>query len=135
MKILARGLVREGGLQAIVQGYKARPNSQLCTSRAICGLFSGRDGTGRAQPTRRWIRLEDLEAGHWSQLHPQAVDIPASFGLDKGVWFQIREGVRGILVLDERRHPHVYMLTEMASHYYNVMTRHDRMPVLIGSRI
>jgi hypothetical protein len=29
----------------------------------------------------------------------------------------------------------VYMLTEPASHYYQIMTRNDRMPVLIGERI
>jgi hypothetical protein len=38
--------------------------------------------------------------------------------------------MRGILVQD-----HVYMLTEPASHYYEVMTRHDRMPVLIDQVI
>jgi hypothetical protein len=38
-------------------------------------------------------------------------------------------------VRDEQGRPHVYMLTEPASHYYNVMTKADRMPVLIGERI
>lgn len=82
-----------------------------------------------------WARREELETGAWSELRPELVDIPAMFGLDRGVWFQIREGVRGILVVDELRQPHVYMLTEPASHYYKVMTRNDRMPVFIGSRI
>jgi hypothetical protein len=60
---------------------------------------------------------------------------PACFGFDKGIWFQIREGVRGILVRDEAGRPHVYLLTKPASHYYHVMTRQERMPVLIGERI
>jgi hypothetical protein len=63
------------------------------------------------------------------------VDIPATLGLDRGIWFQIKEGVRGILVRDETSRQHVYMLTEPASHYYNVMTRHNRMPVFIGEKI
>jgi hypothetical protein len=40
-----------------------------------------------------------------------------------------------VLVRDGGGCPHVYMLTEPASHYYNVMTRSDRMPVLIGRRM
>lgn len=100
------------------------------------GIFSWGNRNRRSKlPRTAWVRQEDLEAGHWSQLRPEPVDIPASLGLDRGVWFQIREGVRGILVLDEQGQPHVYMLTEPASHYYQVMTRRDRMPVFIGSRI
>lgn len=86
-------------------------------------------------PRTGWVRLEDLEAGSWQGLRPDPVEIPASFGLDKGIWFQVREGIRGILIHDENARPHVYMLTEPASHYYQVMTRHDRMPVLVGDRI
>ena len=101
----------------------------------LCILTWGNRSRRSQLPRTGWVRLEDLEAGHWSQMRPEVVDIPASFGLDKGVWFQVREGIRGILVLDEQNQPHIYMLTEPASHYYNVMTRHDRMPVFIGSRI
>ena len=35
----------------------------------------------------------------------------------------------------EHEHPHVYMLTQPASHYYQIMTRHDRMPVLLGQQM
>ncbi|MCH8828877.1 MAG: hypothetical protein IID45_04790, partial [Planctomycetes bacterium] len=59
----------------------------------------------------------------------------ANFGLEKGRWFHIDEGIRGLLVNDETNHPHVYMLTEPASHYYHGMTRHDRMPVFLGDGI
>lgn len=95
----------------------------------------GNRGRRSRLPKTAWARLEELEAGVWSELRPDQVDIPATFGLERGVWFQIREGVRGILVFDEQRQPRVYMLTEPASHYYKVMTRSDRMPVFIGSRI
>jgi len=43
--------------------------------------------------------------------------------------------MEGILVYDEQSKPHVYMLTQPASHYYQVMTRHERMPVLIGEQM
>ena len=68
-------------------------------------------------------------------MRPEPVDIPANFGWDKGVWYRITEGVRGIIVRDESNNQIVYMLTEPASHYYQVMTRNKRMPVLCGERI
>jgi len=86
-------------------------------------------------PRTGWCRHESLEAGKWRWLAPEPVDIPADFGLEKGVWFQINEGLRGILVRDETEQPHVYMLTQPASHYYQTMTKHERMPMLIGQDI
>ena len=97
--------------------------------------WGNRDDAASRLPRTGWCRLESLEAGHWGRLRPEPVDIPASLGLEKGVWFQIAEGIRGILVEDERGLPHVYMLTQPASHYYQVMTRHDRMPVLLGQQM
>jgi hypothetical protein len=60
---------------------------------------------------------------------------PATLGLDRGVWYRIRQGIRGLLVPDERGLAVCYMLCEPASHYYQVMTRSNRMPVLIEERI
>jgi hypothetical protein len=65
----------------------------------------------------------------------EPVVIPATMGLEKGVWFRVREGIRGLLVRDERGAEAAYMLCEPASHYFRVMTRSERMPVLIGERI
>jgi hypothetical protein len=60
------------------------------------------------------------------------VVIPATVGLDKGVWYRIRQGIRGLAVLDERGCPRVYVLCEPSTHYYQVMTRGSRwMPTLI----
>lgn len=101
---------------------------------AICE-WGNRGGQSPKLPKTGWCKQESIEAGKWRWLHPAPVEIPCSFGLEKGIWFQINEGIRGISVLDESGQPHVYMLTEAASHYYEVMTRHDRMPVLIGQRI
>lgn len=84
-------------------------------------------------PRTGWAEQEWLE--QWGNLNPEPVDIPANFGLDRGIWYQIKQGIRGILVLDQAKEPHVYLLTEPSSHYYQVMTRSPRMPVLIEERI
>lgn len=86
-------------------------------------------------PRTGWCRIESLEAGKWRWLTPEPVEIPADFGLEKGVWFQINEGLRGVLVHDEIERPHVYMLTQPASHVYETMTHHERMPLLIDQEI
>ncbi|MBX3427672.1 MAG: hypothetical protein KF688_18475 [Pirellulales bacterium] len=82
-----------------------------------------------------WCQRESLEAGKWRWLEPEKVVIPANFGLEKGVWFHIEQGIEGIVVRDERQRPRVYMLTQQASHYYQTMTKHDRAPVLIEQEI
>ena len=86
-------------------------------------------------PRTGWCRHESLEAGKWRWLAPEPVEIPADFGLEKGVWFQIIQGIRGVIVADEKGREHVYMVTNPASHYFATMTKHDRMPSLIGQEI
>lgn len=97
--------------------------------------WGNRDNKLSRLPKTGWARIESLQAGKWDYLHPQEVDIVASYGLEKGVWFQVAEGMKGILVQDEKGLPHVYMLTKPATHYYQVMTRHDREPLFIGRDI
>ncbi len=102
-------------------------------------LLIARWGNGRGQsrflPRTGWTWLSTVEEGYWRNLEPITVDIPATIGLERGVWFRIRQGVRGLLVPDERGNAVVYMICEPSSHYYRVMTRSDRMPVLIEERI
>ena len=98
-------------------------------------LSWGHPKRGSKLPRTRAVAQETIQAGIWLGVHPEPVDIPASFGWDKGVWYRIREGVRGILVRDEGNASIVYLLTEPATHYYQVMTRNNRMPVLCGERI
>lgn len=86
-------------------------------------------------PATGWCRKESLEEGRWRWLRPEPVVIAADFGLEKGAWFPIDQGIRGVVVDDEQGRPHVYMLTQAASHYYQIMTRHDRMPVLVDQEI
>ena len=97
--------------------------------------WGNRPGVGKL-PKTGWCQQESLDSwrsGGW--LQPELVEIPANFGLEKGIWFQVVEGMRGVVVRDESAAPHVYMLTQPASHYYEVMTRHDRMPVFIGEQM
>jgi hypothetical protein len=94
-----------------------------------------RRGESRVLPLGGWTRLTTLESGYWSQSGAEAVEVPAALGLDGGVWYSIRQGVRGVLVADEGGAERVYLVCEPASHYYGVMTRSVWMPVLIGERI
>ncbi|GAC1451483.1 MAG: hypothetical protein NVSMB9_36440 [Isosphaeraceae bacterium] len=92
-------------------------------------------GQSRFLPRTGWTWLETINEGGWKGLDAVPVDIPATLGLERGVWFRVRQGVRGLLVPDERGIAVVYMICEPASHYYQVMTRSPRMPVLIDERI
>jgi len=96
-------------------------------------------GNGRGQsqllPPTGWTWLETINEGGWLSAGAVPVDILASLGLENCVWYRIRQGIRGLLVPDERGVAVAYMICEPASHYYQIMTRSDRMPVLIGERI
>ena len=92
-------------------------------------------GHSRVLPTTGWTWQETIDAGGWKNIDATPVDIPASLGFERGVWFRIRQGIRGLLVSNEREEPVVYMICEPSTHYYRVMTRSARMPVLIDERI
>jgi hypothetical protein len=96
-------------------------------------------GTRRRQsrvlPVTSWARASTVEAGLWARCQPEEVVIPATLGLDRGVWFHVVEGVRGVVVRDETGLPVVYPLVEPASHYYRIMTRSEWTPALVGEVI
>jgi hypothetical protein len=93
-------------------------------------------GQSRSLPRTGWTWLETIHGGGWRNLPAVPVDIPATYGLERrGVWYLIREGIRGVLVPDERGSAVAYMICEPSSHYYRVMTGSDRMPVFIDQRI
>ena len=92
-------------------------------------------GQSRLLPHTGWTWQETIESGGWKNLEAVAVDIPASLGFERGVWFRIRQGIRGLLVPDEHNEHVVYMICEPSTHYYRVMTRSDRMPLLIDEQI
>ncbi|MBU2214082.1 hypothetical protein KKC44_02255 [Patescibacteria group bacterium] len=94
--------------------------------------WGNRDDKELRLPRTGWCRLESSEQGKWDYLKPEPVEIPAIMGLEKGVWFEIDKGIKGILVNDETEAPHVYMLTQSASPEYIELTKHERMPVFTG---
>ena len=99
-----------------------------------CG--GNRRGESAQLPCTAWTQMSTVENGGWGGRPVEPVVIPATMGLDNGVWFCIRQGIRGLLVHDEDRQPRVYVICEPSSHYYQIMTRGSRwMPVLIGERI
>ena len=60
------------------------------------------------------------DPSRWADAGAQPVDIPATMGLENGVWYQIREGLRGLLVTDEDLVDRVYLVCEPATYYYHV---------------
>jgi hypothetical protein len=55
--------------------------------------------------------------------------------LEHGVWYAVRQGVRGLLARDETGEPVAYVLCGPATHYYHVMTSSERGPVFFGERL
>jgi hypothetical protein len=97
--------------------------------------WGNRDRGERKLPPTGWTWKETVKEGKWSALEPEQVDIPATYGLMNGVWFRVKQGVRGLLVRDRQGNPVVFMETEPSTRYYQVMTRAEWMPVLIGEVI
>ena len=90
--------------------------------------WGNRDGR-RALPRTAWARIDTLAAGEWgTEIEPAVV--PAALALDKGVWFHAREGVRIAMVGGT-----AFVLVEPSTHYYQVMTRSEWMPCLVGEVI
>lgn len=89
------------------------------------------DRRSRFLPRTGWTWRESVEAGVWRHVGAVWVDIPATLGYERGVWFRIRQGIRGILVPDEEGVAVAYMVCVPASHYYRVMTKSTHMPMLI----
>lgn len=110
------------------------PKAQLpvrLSSEIEIDAWGNRDDKTSRLPKTGWCRLESFTAGKWKFLHPEEVIIPARRGIEKGVWFDIENGIRGVRVLDSSDQPHVYMLTENASDEYLRLTGHPRMPVFV----
>jgi hypothetical protein len=81
-------------------------------------------------PQTGWARIDSIYAGKWDYLKPEPVIIPVTYGVEKGRWFRITGGIRGLLVQrgQDRR---VYMLTDEADEQYAAVTGHPRMPMLM----
>lgn len=91
--------------------------------------WGNRDGRLGRLPGTAWARLDTVEAGDWGEGLTAAV-VPAVLGLDRGVWFSVREGVRAVVLGGA-----AFVLVEPSTHYYQVMTRSEWMPCLVGEVI
>lgn len=82
-------------------------------------------------PKTGWARLESIEEGKWGYLKPTPARIPVSYGVEKGNWFSIEEGIAGLVVRKDGEE-RIYMLTQAADDEFLEVTKHDRMPALIN---
>ncbi|QDU82800.1 hypothetical protein Pla110_45630 [Polystyrenella longa] len=126
---LPEALINQSGLSAFRRGSGDLEYHFSFKQRSPC-LPVWTEGQLSILPWAGYCPRESLDAGCWSERQPESVEIVATLCCDKGIWFTVNEGIRGVLVA--RR---VYVITAPASHYYRIMTRHDRMPVLIGESI
>lgn len=134
---LARRVCERGGEQEIQFLFRDRvPRLPVWRDGRlqIVRWGNGR-GQSRCLPRTGWTWLETVQQGGWRHANPVPVDIPAILGCDRGIWYAVRQGMRGLLVPDERGMAVCYMICEPASHYYRIMTGSSRMPVLIDERI
>jgi putative SOS response-associated peptidase YedK len=81
-------------------------------------------------PNTGWARAESIEEGKWRYLKPKPALIPVSYGVEKGKWFEIENGIAG-LVVQKDGEERVYMLTREANDEFLDHTHHERMPVLV----
>ena len=51
------------------------------------------------------------------------------------MWFKVTQGMRGLLVHDRQGVPVVFMLTQPATRYFEIMCRAAWMPVLVDEVI
>jgi hypothetical protein len=144
---IPKGLMDRHGLARRVYERGGEPEVQFLLRDRECLLpawlggrlcvlpWGSRRGESQRLPAAAWVRFATLEDGTWAELEPENVVIPASLGLDRGIWFGITEGVRGVVVHDEQGRAVVYPIIEPATHYYEVMVRSEWMPSLVGELI
>jgi hypothetical protein len=89
---------------------------------------------GQRLPLATRVKAADVSAGRCCGVEAEEVVIRANRALDNDVWFDVRVGVRAVLLHDAETLV-VYPLVEPASHYYRNMTGSDWMPCLVRQRI
>ena len=135
---LLAGRVHDRGGETEVRFYfRARPSllPVWWDGRLHVVRWGNRDRAERGLPPTGWTWQATVEAGRWAALAPEPVDVPATYGYAGGVWFRVKQGVRGLLVRARAGDPVVYLICAPATRYYRVMTRAEWMPVLIGEVI
>jgi hypothetical protein len=134
---LAERLFERGGEKEVRFLYRhARPVLPVLRQgqlEIVC--WGARRGDSKELPCTGWTWQSTVEAGEWGRWEAEAVDVPAMLALENGIWYRVRQGLRGLVVTDENDTERVYIICEPASHYYQVMTRSTSMPVFIDQRI
>lgn len=121
-----RGRVHErGGERELQFLYRQRP---CCLpvwheGRLRVVRWGARRGESRVLPCTGWTWRATVEAGGWAAWRAVPVDVPATMALERGIWYKVRQGIRGLLVDDEHGIPTAYLICEPSSHYYEVMTQ------------
>lgn len=85
-------------------------------------------------PRTGYCKEESILGGKWRYHRPRKVRIIASAGWTRGVWYQIRSGLEGILI-EKNGEKFCFLMTKPATHYFKIMTGAERMPVLIDQEI
>lgn len=126
--------VHERGGEKEVRFLRQIPDAILpVRHEGLLRIVSWGSRSGRL-PRSGFTWLQTVEAGEWTTYGAEEIVIPAIAGLHNGVWFSIHEGVRGVIA-EVGGAVAAYMIVEPSSYYYRMMTRGDRMPVLINQRI
>jgi len=85
-------------------------------------------------PQTGWAKYESLDEGKWNHFKPRFITIPAVKGYEKGLWFDApSDGYSGIIVGQDAKE-RAYMVTAQASQEYLNLTKHNREPVLSGTK-
>jgi hypothetical protein len=92
--------------------------------------WGNKDRAERKLPPTGWTWEETVRDGKWAELEPEPVIVPATYGFSGGVWYRVKQGMRGLLVRDRQGSPVVFMVCQPATRYYQIMTRAEWMPVL-----
>lgn len=126
--------VHERGGEREIRFLRQRSNAVLpIRHQGELRIVSWGCRTGK-MPATGYTWQHTVEAGEWTIYNAKSIEIPATAGYHNGVWFRIRTGIRGLLAEvggDEA----AFMIVEPSTYYYTIMTRAERMPVLIGERI
>ncbi|AMV30078.1 hypothetical protein VT84_37135 [Gemmata sp. SH-PL17] len=129
--------VYERGEKEVRFYFQARPcvlpvwwNGRLHVVR-----WGNHDRSERKLPPTGWTWEESVSEGKWSVLAPEPVKVPANYIFTNGVWVKVKQGVEGLLVRDRQERPVVFLICRQSTRYYQVMTRSEWMPALMGEVI
>jgi hypothetical protein len=64
--------------------------------------WGNRRGESRALPVTGWASQQKVEGGGWAEWRPEPVLVPATAAFEGGVWYQVRQGVCGLLATTSR---------------------------------